>query len=134
MGASKEKHVFSEQQKEEESVEHFMEYLIDSKVALQVIEFMVHLRGCDSFPDDPLSILRGTFASETNEKMRHYKSLISEYQVLKNENELLLAEAAQLEEVLEMERQKQRLRLEEEARLQKEEAQAEQDKKKKKAK
>ena len=132
INTSKEKNVYSEQYKEEENVKEFMNYLVDSEVSLSIIKYMIHLRGCDSYPEDPLKILRGHFSSETNEKMQNYKSLISEYQVLKNENELLNKEHAQLEELLEQERENARLReIEEEQKRLEEEKNAENNKKKK---
>ena len=106
INTSKDKTVFSEQRKEEQNMEQFMEYLVDSEVALSVIQYLVHLRGCDSFPEDPLKILSGHFALQTNDKMQKYKDLISEYQVLKNENQLLSEEMLQLEEKLAEEREK----------------------------
>ena len=138
INTSKDKTVFSEQRKEEQNMEQFMEYLVDSEVALSVIQYLVHLRGCDSFPEDPLKILRGHFALQTNDKMQKYKDLISEYQVLKNENQLLSEEMLQLEEKLAEEREKfeereKQKQKEEELRLQ-EEANKESNNKKKKKK
>ena len=98
--ADRQKNVYSEQEKEEDELKKFMDYMVKSGVALSVIKYMIHLRSCDSFPENPLNILNNHFAAESNEKMKFYKSMISEYQVLKEENDLLLTEKTQLQEQL----------------------------------
>ena len=100
LNCQEEKNVYSEQHKEEEQVKEFMEYMVKSGTALNIIKYMVHLRSCDSFPNDPLGVLRNHFAVESNENMEIYKQLVSEYQVLKEENELLNKEKLDLENEL----------------------------------
>ena len=102
---STEKKVFSEEHEEEERLQVFLQYLSKSDIAEALLRYLVQLRSCTSFPENPLEIMKNTFNAQNNPKLEHYEKLIAEFQVLKKENELLNLEKAELEDHIEMEHQ-----------------------------